>query len=105
MPAKFINLVGRKFGLLTVTEHIGKNERRQAMYRVICECLEVRIVRGSDLLGGKTQSCGDGCKRRVRWQLKSIFPSASKADPPRVTVSTITGRGESNTRFSGGSKT
>lgn len=104
MPATFINLVGRKFGLLVVTEHIGKNERRQAMYRVVCECLEVRIVRGSDLLTGKTQSCGDGCKRRVRWQLKSIFPDANKTEQARVTVSTITGRGESNTRFSGGSK-
>ena len=73
MPAKRIALEGQTFGLLTVLEFVGVNERRQSMYRAICRCKEIRIVRGSDLLTGKTRTCGSGCKRAIEWKLRAVF--------------------------------
>ncbi|HXA78730.1 MAG TPA: hypothetical protein VNV41_16465 [Candidatus Acidoferrales bacterium] len=90
---RLIDLTGQTFGILTVVERVGVNEHRQSMYKVLCGCGEIRIVRGSDLLTEKTRSCGTGCKRKTEWQLEAVF--AGKA--PVFTVSTIT-RGDRDTK-------
>jgi hypothetical protein len=100
MPAKRIALENKIFGMLTVTEFVGMNERRQSMYRVSCSCGETRIVRGSDLLTGKARSCGAGCKREREWQLRAVFVDIDELPNPRVAISTIDGRrGTTITRF------
>jgi hypothetical protein len=101
--AKRIPLEGRVFGLLTVTEFVGVNEQRQAMYSVVCRCGERRIVRGSDLLTEKTRTCGAGCKRKIQWQLSAIFPNVGcdKLDEKSRVSFTEIRRGETDrTRFS-----
>ncbi len=73
MPVKFTSLVGQTFGLLTAIEHVGFNERRQAMYRVACSCGEIRIVRASDMLTGKTRTCGADCKKKNEWKIRGVL--------------------------------
>lgn len=57
MPVK--NLVGKKFGKLTV---IGPSESRtndgHAMWRCLCDCGNERLVSSQYLVSGKTKSCG-----------------------------------------------
>lgn len=56
-----IEMIGRKFGKLTV---IGKSEMRTSNGEIkwicSCECGKTTIVKGSNLRGGKTKSCGCG---------------------------------------------
>lgn len=65
-----IDLVGKKFGKLTVIERDGSDKRGEAKW--ICECscpAKTRItVLGSNLRTGHTLSCG--CERRSHGELK-----------------------------------
>lgn len=56
-----IDLIGKKFGRLTVIKRSAKCIR-SGMWLCGCECGNWRIVRGSDLKSGNTRSCG--CYRR-----------------------------------------
>lgn len=53
------NLVGQKFGKLTVIEfsHVHKT-RGSAIWICSCECSVTTMVNGADLRAGKTNSCG-----------------------------------------------
>lgn len=58
-------LVGVKYGRLTVVEYIERIREGgtwQHLWRCVCQCGQVRIVRASRLKNGGTTSCG--CKRR-----------------------------------------
>ncbi len=88
MPAKFISLVGQRFGLLRVVEHVGFNERRQSMYRCECACHEFVTVRRTDLTSGDRRRCSTDCK--------------FQKERPVFRVSTIDGRGGESTRFAKG---
>lgn len=55
--SKRINLVGQKFGFLTVVKHsISKN--KNTYWECICTCNTTKIIRGSHLVAGRIQSCG-----------------------------------------------
>lgn len=56
---KIINLVGRKFGKLKVLRHCGRE--RIVKWKCLCECGNIKIIRGGDLKAGKIKSCG--CSR------------------------------------------
>lgn len=56
--SKLIDLVGQRFGRLTVLELAGRTTARQAAWRCVCDCGMVTIVRGQDLRNGHTTSCG-----------------------------------------------
>lgn len=54
---KAINLVGKKFGKLTVKEFAGhKNNFRQWLCE--CDCGNEKVIRGGHLTKGFTKSCG-----------------------------------------------
>lgn len=59
MP-EIIDLVGRKYGKLTVLEysHRGPPPKRRAYWRCICECGREIITLGESLNSNKTSSCG-----------------------------------------------
>lgn len=63
---KSLDLVGSKFGSLTVTERRGSDENGQSLWLCQCDCGTEKIVRGHDLKGG-TKSCG--CSRRYHTNL------------------------------------
>ena len=52
------DLVGIKFGMLTVVERAGSTKHGKAVYVVKCDCGNVKTVIGGDLVSGKTISCG-----------------------------------------------
>ena len=51
-------LVGQKFGRLTVLEWAGKDKKRNVLWKCLCECGKGKIIRGSTLLHRKNLSCG-----------------------------------------------
>jgi len=58
---KLKNLIGQKFGRLTV---IGRSEDKSSRpyWDCVCECSNTCVIRGQRLVSGVTSSCG--CKRR-----------------------------------------
>ena len=63
MPKK-LNIVGKKFGRLTVIREFGKTKANKTVYTCICDCgNEINAV-GSGLVSGNTGSCG--CLQRER---------------------------------------
>lgn len=63
-PPNLINLLGQKFGKLTV---IGQTPSKNKLARWLCscECGNTKITTGSALRQGKTKSCG--CLKKIRY--------------------------------------
>ena len=55
---KYEDIIGQKFGKLTVLEELERTRRGQRKYRCICDCGNENIVIGANLLYGKVISCG-----------------------------------------------
>jgi len=53
-----IDLVGKKFGRITIVERAYKNERGQYLWKCICSCGNKLMLVGSKLVNGHTKSCG-----------------------------------------------
>lgn len=58
MPRKVENIVGQKFGRLTVIENLNVNSHGSTLHRCLCDCGNEKIVPKSYLKSGHTQSCG-----------------------------------------------
>lgn len=58
------DLTGRRFGRLVVMRFHDYNKYGQPRWMCECDCKNISIVRGADLMHGKTISCG--CLRRER---------------------------------------
>lgn len=56
--ANLINLIGKKYGRLTVISLNRRDDRRIYHWNCICDCGAHKIVRGWELRCGNTQSCG-----------------------------------------------
>ena len=56
--SKKINLVGQRFGKLTVIEEYGRTQAQTVLWKCICDCGNETIVRGTCLRNGHTTSCG-----------------------------------------------
>ena len=57
---RFIDLTGKRFGLLLVLKKASKTER-EISWKCKCDCGKVKTHKGGDLKSGRTTSCG--CKR------------------------------------------
>lgn len=57
-----LNLTDQKFGLLTVIKEAGRNKHRKVQWECQCDCGNTKVVTGSLLKSGNTNSCG--CFRR-----------------------------------------
>jgi len=55
-------MIGKKFGRLTVLEYAYTDEHRYKFYKCICDCKTEKNIRKSSLKSGHTKSCG--CLRR-----------------------------------------
>ena len=53
-----LNLIGRRFGKLTVVEQDGKDNSGHTTWKCKCDCGKMTIARGSHLKNGDIQSCG-----------------------------------------------
>lgn len=56
--ASRIDMAGRRFGILTVTNLDGRNESGALVWLCICDCGETRRIAGTDLRAGRYKSCG-----------------------------------------------
>lgn len=52
------DLTGQTFGKLTVVDRAPNNKRNRAMWNCVCQCGRSCLVLGSNLIQGKTHSCG-----------------------------------------------
>lgn len=53
-----IQMVGKKFGRLTVLEETNKRKDRRIVYKCLCDCGNISYVTGKNLRNGNTKSCG-----------------------------------------------
>jgi len=59
MNKRIKNLIGQKFGRLTVIEFAGTDAHNNALWRCVCSCNNAEtIVKSQYLLSGDTNSCG-----------------------------------------------
>lgn len=63
-PRSFINLTGKRFGLLVVTGPAGR-KRNEYAWACACDCGGSSVVRSGALKFGHTQSCGCLTKKAV----------------------------------------
>ena len=63
--ARVNDLIGQKFGKLTVVKRLENNKHGGTMWLCECECGNERTVMGQCLLNGDTKSCGCINKERV----------------------------------------
>lgn len=69
---KIKDLTGQRFGRLQVVSHQGSNKFQKAIWLCQCDCGNTKVVIGSKLLIGETQSCGCyGIERRTEATKKS----------------------------------
>lgn len=60
------NVVGQKYGNLTVTEILyNYNNTKKTRYKCTCDCGKINVIKDSKLLKSTTASCG--CKRRMSY--------------------------------------
>lgn len=60
------NLIGNKYGRLTVMDFYDYNKYGQATWVCACDCGNTSIVRSSDLKTGRIRSCGCLWQERIR---------------------------------------
>ena len=58
---KTINIIGKRYGRLTVLQREGTNRDGKAMWKCRCDCGKEVVVIGKNLRTGNSKSCG--CKR------------------------------------------
>lgn len=63
---KGIDLTGRRFGRLVVREIAGRDRYKYVLWKCVCSCGAETTVRSSQLLSGKTKSCGCLAKDKAR---------------------------------------
>lgn len=63
--SKLINIVGEKFGRLTVVGYSHKGSNRHSYWKCLCDCGKEVVVGGPGLKGGGSQSCGCLHKERA----------------------------------------
>lgn len=64
--SKFIDLTGMKFHRLTVIERAENDKRGRACWLCRCECGNLCVVCGKNLLNGNTKSCGCYQREKVK---------------------------------------
>ena len=52
------DLIGHKFGKLTILEFVERDKHKHIMYRCKCECGGEKIASRSSLIHGHTKTCG-----------------------------------------------
>ena len=55
---KRVDLIGKKFNLLTVVSYKGKSKWGYSLWQCLCECGEIAVVSSGNLNTGGVKSCG-----------------------------------------------
>jgi hypothetical protein len=73
-----IDLVGARFGLLTVTRRIANNASGSAVWECLCDCGSVRAHAGTSLRTGRLKSCGCASPRFTKERLTTHGKSRTR---------------------------
>jgi hypothetical protein len=65
MPRKPKNIIGNKYGRLTVLEDTGKRYNTTVIWKCQCDCGNDIEIRGDAIRSGNTKSCGCILKEKV----------------------------------------
>lgn len=65
-----VDITGMKFGKLTPIEVVGKNKRRQLMWKCKCDCGNESVACGSEMRLGRIKSCGCSRKEEIKFKHK-----------------------------------
>jgi hypothetical protein len=87
--ACFKDLIGKKFGRLTVIKNMGLNKHGTFLYKCKCDCGKETIVIGSILATGRVKSCG--CYRDER-SYEARFKDLTGQKFGRLTVKEFKGK-------------
>jgi hypothetical protein len=69
------DITGQKFGRLSVLDRAGRAPNGGTMWKCLCECGTEKVVSGSSLVTGHTESCGCLQKERVSaYNTKLLIP-------------------------------
>lgn len=86
------NLIGQKFGELTVIQDSGERQNRNILWICKCSCGNIVKVQGTALMSGHTQSCGH-IKSKGEYKINTIltqnnvtYKSQEKFDECRLTL-------------------
>jgi hypothetical protein len=82
---KFIDLTGRCYGKLQATEKDGRYNGKEIKWICKCECGNYTSVRGADLRGGKTSSCGCLIKSNA-YNIKNNYAECIMKDGKRFKI-------------------
>lgn len=74
---KKIDMIGNKFGRLTVLSEEGKDKHRKILYKCKCDCGNIIITHGTRLRTGRVLSCG--CYRLERLREKCVTHGKTKS--------------------------
>ena len=75
---RFKNLIGEKFGRLTIIRFLGKDSNKHFIWLCRCDCGVEKTIIGQLLRNGKTKSCG--CLRSELSAIKSTTHGQSKTN-------------------------
>ena len=62
-----LKLLGKTFGLLTVIEDAGNDEKGNSLWKCQCKCGNIKIIKGSNLVSHNTFTCG--CQKMSRGEI------------------------------------
>jgi hypothetical protein len=75
---QIINLIGLRYGKLVVTERTENDKWGKSQWRCICDCGNKKVIAGSSLKKGLTNSCG--CLRKQVMKERHIKHGFSKIE-------------------------
>lgn len=79
---KFKDITGMTFGKLTVLERAGYDGYRKILWRCACECGNITVTHGRDLVNGHCKSCGCALNENRREEGK--YKGLSDTRPFRI---------------------
>lgn len=74
------DILGQRFGRLTVVEREANSQKGKARWRCRCDCGSVKTIYGGNLTGGVTLSCG--CLQKERTSLSRFKHGHKKFTSP-----------------------
>lgn len=68
-----LNLLNKRFGLLTVIEDAGNDNYGNSIWKCKCDCGKIKIIKGGNIISGNTITCGCGKMSRGQIAIKNIL--------------------------------
>lgn len=88
-------MIGKKYGRLTILEEAGQDKKKKKLYKCKCNCGNEKILHGYRLRNGSTISCGCVWKKNKIAYFKGIL----RETDPIISQSFTTKRPVNNAHY------